>query len=98
MMPVKPFIDWQFVCLLLLLLAADYCLAEAYRAVNPDENPPCPALDSASLFTCLNTPSFSCIVVLSDIKLNVTTFPPTLSRDHAQHHARERPAWPSHGA
>jgi len=58
---------------------ADACLAEAFRAVNPDESPPCPVLDAASLFNCLTTPSYQRIMVLTDVKLNTTIFPPILS-------------------
>jgi hypothetical protein len=65
--------------LLTLLLAAENCLAEAFRAVKPDGDPPCPALDPASLHNCLSTQSYSRIVVLLDMKLNATVFPPSMS-------------------
>ena len=55
------------------------CFATAYKAVNPDENPPCPSLEGASLLKCLTTPSFKRILVLSDMQLNATTFAPAMS-------------------
>lgn len=58
---------------------ADACLAEAFRAVNPDESPPCPALEAASLYNCLATSSYQRIMVLTDIKINTTIFPPSQS-------------------
>lgn len=61
--------------------STERCLAEAFRAVNPDEDPPCPALDPASLLKCLTTPSFRRILVLTDMRLNTTIFPPAMSRD-----------------
>lgn len=60
--------------------AAEFCITEAYRAVNPDKHPPCLALDLTSLLACRTTPAYSRIVVLSDLKLNAAIFPPSMSK------------------
>jgi hypothetical protein len=62
-------------------VAADACIAEAFRALDPDRNRPCPASDAASLRTCLTTPSFTRILLIADIKLNASSsgFPPSMS-------------------
>lgn len=65
--------------LLLLLMPAEPCLAAAFKAVNPDESPPCPSFEGASLLKCLTTPSFQRILVLADFKLNASMLPPSMT-------------------
>lgn len=62
---------------------AESCFVRALAQVDPDANPPCPAVDAASLRTCLTTPSFTRIMVVSDLKLDASeaSFPPSMAEN-----------------
>lgn len=68
-------------CCLSLAAASDACIAAAFRAVTPA--PACPAYDAASLRTCLTTPSYTRILLTSDVTLNASSaaFPPSMAQD-----------------
>jgi hypothetical protein len=65
--------------LLFATMAADACLAAAFRAVNPDAHPPCPAMDGFMIHSCLVNPSVTQILVVADSEMNLTTCPEGLA-------------------
>lgn len=62
-------------------LPADACIAQAFSAIAPV--PACPVSDAASLRTCLTTPSYTRIQLISDVTLNASSnaFPPSMSEN-----------------
>jgi hypothetical protein len=56
-------------------LGINACLSQAYDAVNPDKQAPCPALDAEMLLGCLGTQNYSRIVLLQAATMNLSSAP-----------------------